>query len=82
MTINLPRVPVVDDYIFKIDCEEFSSDKKLWKAKEAAWKENNAKKFNLVLLHCPCKLEEVLKTLTKWDATRLGQDAILLLEMI
>ena len=63
-------------------CEEFSSDKKVWKEKEEAWKENNAKMFNLVLLHCPCELEEVLKTLTKWDAARLGQDAILLLGLI
>ena len=38
--------------------------------------------FNLVLLHCPRELEEVLKTLTKWDAARLGQDAILLLGLI
>ena len=39
VTIALPRVPLIDDYIFKLDCEEFSSNKKLWKAKEAAWKE-------------------------------------------
>ena len=82
VTINLPRVALVNDYIFKIDCEEFSSDKKLWKEKVAAWKENNAKMFNLVLLHCPRELEEVLKTLTKWNAARLGQDAILLLGLI
>ena len=63
--INLPRVPLVDDFFFKLNCEEFLSDKKLWKAKEAAWKENNAKMFNLVLLHCPRELKEVLKTLTK-----------------
>jgi hypothetical protein len=34
------------------------------------------------LLHCPRKLKEVLKTLTKWDAARLGQDAITLLGLI
>ena len=82
VTINVPRVPLIDDYIFKLDCKEFSRNKKLWKMKEAAWKENNAKMFNLVLLHCPRKLKEVLKTLTKWDAARLGQDAITLLGLI
>ena len=36
VTINSPRVPLIDDFIFKLDCKEFSSHKKLWKAKEAA----------------------------------------------
>ena len=55
---------------------------KSWVMDDLNWKTNQSGIYALVLMHCPPNLEEVLKTLSTWNAVRGDQDAIGLLKMI
>ena len=49
---------------------------------EEEWETCYAKIYNLLLIHCPLDLEEVLKTMTNWDSVRASEDTMGLLAMI
>ena len=50
--------------------------------KEEEWETCSAKIYNLLLVHCPPDLEEVLKTMTNWGLFSASEDAMGLLAMI
>ena len=45
-------------------------------------KGNAARVYNLVLSHCPPKLEEVLKTLVAWESMYRDQDSMEVIGMV
>jgi len=53
-----------------------------WMTDNLAWKTNRSRIYVLVLMHYPPDLEEVLKTLSTWNAVRDDQDVIGLLKLI
>ena len=51
------NVPVVDDYEYKEEWHEYRKDTEQFKRRERDWKENNARVYHLVLLHCGSALK-------------------------
>ena len=49
---------------------------------EEEWETCSAKIYNLLLIHCPPYLEEVLKTMTNWDLVSASDNSMGLLVMI
>ena len=49
--------PVLDDWEHDLDVEDYKVRRKTYQEQEAAWKENKAKCYYLVLSHCPKELE-------------------------
>ena len=49
---------------------------------EEEWETCSAKIHNLLLIHCPPDLEEVLKTMTNWDSVSASEGAMGVLTMI
>ena len=74
--------PVLDDWEHDLDVEDYKVWRKTFQEQEAAWKENKAKCYYLVLSHCPKELEQELRNSSKWGATEDDQDVVALLKMI
>ena len=55
---------------------------KVWMEESRAWESNSTWLYNLILMHCPPNLKEVLKTMSSWKAVSEDQDAIGLLKMV
>ena len=51
------HAPVKEDWDHGIDVENYKVERKAFQEQEAAWKENRAKCYYLVLSHCPKELE-------------------------
>ena len=71
-----------DDDIFKMDVSIWVEEYKEFRSKCAAWEENKARMYNLVLLQCPRALETQLKTLSDWENISSDQDVVELLLLI
>ena len=50
--------------------------------KEEEWEIYSAKIYNLILVHCPPDLEEVLKTMKNWDLVSASENEMGMLAMI
>jgi hypothetical protein len=66
----------------KFDMEIYMIHYRSWMTDNLAWKTNRSRIYVLVLMHYPPDLEEVLKTLSTWNAVRDDQDVIGLLKLI
>ena len=71
-----------DDFDYKCDMEIYMIKYKKAKREEEEWETCSAKIYNLLLVHCPLDLEEVLKTMTNWGLFSASEDAMGLLAMI
>ena len=76
------NVPVLEDWEHGLAVEQYKADWKIYNEQVLAWKENKAKCYYLVLLHCPRALEHQLKNSTKWDETESNQDVVPLLLVV
>ena len=74
--------PLISDDEYKMDVELWIYDMKECKQSMSAWTENNSRMFNLLLQHTDPELEEVLRTLSKWEQAKIDQDSIALIHMI
>ena len=74
--------PVKEEWEHDLDVDEFKLKRRAFQEQEAAWKENKAKCYYLVLSHCPKEFEQELWNSTKWAATEADQDMVALLLMI
>ena len=61
---------------------EYGKDKEQWKRRQREWKENNARTYHLVLLHCSRFLKAEFMNHSKWVKGQQDQDCILFLLMI
>ena len=80
MVVDNP--PVLEDWEQSLKVEEYKAERKVYTEQVLAWKENKAKCYYLVLLHCSRALEHQLKNSPKWDETESNQDVVALLQMI
>ena len=78
--VNL--IQVKEEWEHLLDVDDFKLERRVFQEQEAAWKENRAKCYYLVLSHCPKELEQELRNSTKWAATEADQDVVSLLKMI
>ena len=62
-------IPVKEEWDHLLDVDDFKIERRAFQEREAAWKENRAKCYYLVLSHCPKELEQELRNSTKWAAT-------------
>ena len=74
--------PVKEDWEHDLDINNFKIERRAYQEQVAAWKENKAKCYYLVLSHCPKELEQELRNSTKWAGTEVDQDVVALLKMI
>ena len=68
-SISPPTTSTVrrDEFDYKCDMEIYMIKYKKAMRKEEEWETCSANIYNLLLIHCPPDLEEVLKTMTNWD---------------
>ena len=59
--------PVVDDWEHDLNVEEYKIKLRAFREQEAAWNENKAKCYYLVLSHCPKELETELRNNSRWE---------------
>ena len=74
--------PVREDWKHDLNVEDYTNKRRAFQEQAAAWKENKAKCYYLVLSHCPKELEQELQNLTKWTETEDNPDVVALLMMI
>ena len=72
----------VNDPMFSVECEDYVLDNKECQLGRERWAENQPRAYNLVLQHCPLKLETRLTTEPTWDMVWMNRDVVSLLEMI
>lgn len=65
--------PVIIDVEFQLEIEEYMKEKKKMRRLQDAWKENTARIYNHILLHCPAGLTAELRTQPKWDMAERDQ---------
>ena len=94
MKLGFPECPMVaiangmttkelmSDAVYWFLYKEATIELKEFASASSAWKKNNAHAYNLVFLHCPPELEEVLKTLTVYESVRGDQDSMKVLGMV
>ena len=68
--------------ILKMETDVYMLHYKVWITEDQAWKTNRSRLYALILQHCPPDLEEVLKTMSAWQAVCDAQDAVGLLKMV
>ena len=71
-----------DEFDYKCNMEIYMVIYKKAMRKEEEWETCSAKIYNLLLIHCPPDLEEVLKMMTNWDLVSVSENAMGLLAMI
>ena len=71
-----------DEFDYKCDMEIYMIKYKKAMREEEEWEACSAKIYNLLLIHCPPDLEEVLKTIKNWDSVSASENAMGLLAMI
>ena len=72
----------MDGWEHDLNVEEYKIKLRAFREQEAAWNENKAKCYYLVLSHCPKELETELRNNSKWEETESNQDMVALLLMI
>ena len=70
------------EFDYKCDMEIYMVKYKNATHEEEEWETCSSKIYNLLLIHCPPDLEEVLKTMTNLDSVSASEDAMGLLAMI
>ena len=71
-----------EEFDYKCDMEIYMVKYKKAMRKEEDWETCSAKIYNLVLIHFPPDLEEVLKTMKNWDLVSASEDAKGMIAMI
>ena len=66
----------------KIEMYVYMLHYKLWVREDLAWKTNQSRLYALLLMQCSPDLEEILKTMSVWNAVSKAHDAIGLLKMV